>query len=152
MKPCKSSDGGNDSIPNTPGAYALVLHLPATTRLRIGRLGTFDFPAGWYVYAGSAHGPGGIGARVNRHLRADKPPHWHIDYLRAVAEVVEVRVTEDPEVTEHDLVGSLMKLPGAKAPVPGFGARDCRVGCRSHLIRLPRRPDVIPISGIKIVQ
>ena len=42
---------------------------------------------GCYVYAGSARGPGGIRARVRRHLRPDKTPHWHIDQVTAYAKL-----------------------------------------------------------------
>jgi len=41
-----------------------------------------DLLPGYYIYIGSAFGPGGVRARMLRHLRADKPKHWHIDYLR----------------------------------------------------------------------
>ena len=43
------------------GTYVLLLHLPDNEQLTIGKLGTFDFPAGWYAYVGSAFGPGGVG-------------------------------------------------------------------------------------------
>ena len=45
----------------------------------IGRLGEFHFPAGRYVYTGSARR--NLDARVARHIRHDKALHWHIDYL-----------------------------------------------------------------------
>jgi Uri superfamily endonuclease len=54
----------------------LVLH---PLRLRVGALGEFDFPAGQYLYTGSARR--NLEARIARHLRRDKPLRWHIDYL-----------------------------------------------------------------------
>ena len=48
----------------TKGAYALVLHLERKEEITVGRLGTFAFPAGYYLYAGSALGPGGLEARL----------------------------------------------------------------------------------------
>ena len=63
--------------PRGPGTYMLVLRLPKRRRLAVGRLGDFEFPAGYYLYAGSAQG--GLRGRVLRHLRADKKRHWHID-------------------------------------------------------------------------
>ena len=41
------------------GTYVLLLQLPTDEELTIGKLGTFDFPAGWYTYVGSAFGSGG---------------------------------------------------------------------------------------------
>lgn len=51
----------------------IVLHLASRT-LRIG--------AGTYVYVGSACGPGGLAARLSRHLCGRRRRlHWHIDKL-----------------------------------------------------------------------
>jgi len=62
------------------GTYILVLHLAAPRH--IGRFGTFAFPAGYCLYVGSAFGPGGLEARIDRHRRARKKPYWLIDHLR----------------------------------------------------------------------
>jgi hypothetical protein len=74
-------------IPADPGAYLLHLRLHQPRILRVGRLGEFSFAAGEYLYTGSACGPGGLRARLGRHLRGGGKPHWHIDSLRAAAEV-----------------------------------------------------------------
>jgi Uri superfamily endonuclease len=122
-------------LPPAPGSYLLLLDLDTPARLTVGRLGTFDFPAGRYAYAGSARGPGGLRARVSRHLRNEKRLHWHIDYLAARAPIVEVWYVESGERLECLWPARLSALPGASLPVDGFGSSDCR--CRSHLIRLP---------------
>ncbi len=70
------------ALPSAPGTYALLIRVDAPLVIHAGRLGTVALERGWYVYTGSAHGPGGLRARVSRHLRPDKAPHWHI---RAVA-------------------------------------------------------------------
>ncbi|MCY4547764.1 MAG: hypothetical protein OXC28_05300 [Defluviicoccus sp.] len=49
-------------LPDAPGAYALILRLARETRLDIRTLGRPVLPAGLYLYAGSARGPGGIRA------------------------------------------------------------------------------------------
>jgi len=59
----------------------LILRLPCPATVNVGRLGRVRFPAGWYAYVGSAYGPGGLAARISRHLRPSKPSHWHLDYL-----------------------------------------------------------------------
>jgi Uri superfamily endonuclease len=126
-----------------PGTYGLVLRLREPATLVVGRLGRFEFPAGTYVYCGSALG--GLRARVERHLRADKPLRWHVDYLRPFAEVVDVWVRESPDRLECALAATLAARPGATVPVPGFGSSDC--GCRSHLIHFPRNLDTAPPSA-----
>jgi Uri superfamily endonuclease len=118
------------------GSYALVLRLDDPAELIVGRLGTCSFPPGRYVYCGSALG--GLRARVARHLRAEKRPHWHVDYLLAVARVVDVWICEAAERLECQLAAHLASQPGASVQVPGFGSSDCR--CRSHLIYEGREP------------
>ncbi|MEM0322310.1 MAG: GIY-YIG nuclease family protein, partial [Thermoprotei archaeon] len=71
------------------GVYQLVIRLDRECAITIGRLGRFVFPAGYYVYTGSAKK--GLEARVSRHLREDKKLKWHIDYFLKHARVVEVK-------------------------------------------------------------
>ncbi|HOU25076.1 MAG TPA: GIY-YIG nuclease family protein [Anaerolineae bacterium] len=120
-----------DQWPATPGTYALVLELPRSARVRIGRLGTFRFPAGCYIYVGSALGPGGLRARLERHCRRRKKMHWHIDYLLARARIAAVRHDASGERLECAWARNYEKCPGVSIIVPGFGASDC--SCRSHL-------------------
>ncbi len=113
-----------DLLPFT--SYQLFIHLAQPLRVRIGQLGEFDFPAGDYVYTGSARR--NFEARIARHLRRDKRLRWHIDYLLAAPGVTvsEVRRSAVAEcVLNQATVGDVI--------VPGFGASDCRVGCGSHL-------------------
>ena len=75
------------TIPQKPGSYLLWLHLRQPQDLTVGRLGRFSFPSGDYIYLGSALGPGGLRARLGRHLQGSGKPHWHIDHLRVMAQV-----------------------------------------------------------------
>ncbi len=109
-----------------PISYQLVIDVERAVRCIVGRLGTFDFPAGRYVYTGSARR--GMQARIARHLRPEKRLHWHIDYLLKapgvhVAEVVRSR--RDECLLNQASRGTVL--------VPGFGATDCRVRCGAHL-------------------
>src|SRR3989338_9080093 len=70
------------------GSYVLILQLAETKRLTVGKLGTFAFPTGLYLYFGSALN--GLRSRIQRHLRKHKKSHWHVDALTAQAAVVEV--------------------------------------------------------------
>ncbi len=125
-------------IPPLPGTYVLVLKLTQDRRIPVGRLGEVPLRAGYYLYVGSARGPGGLCARLRRHLRRDKPAHWHIDSLRQWAEPVEVWFVTSSEPHECDWRALLQQAAGLALPLPGFGASDCR--CRSHLLYSPRRP------------
>jgi Uri superfamily endonuclease len=82
------------------------------------------------VYSGSAFGPGGLGARVGRHLRLDKKLRWHIDYLRQ--RVDDVVAYYQPDSRSECLFANELKLAGGEFPMKGFGSSDCK--CESHLV------------------
>ncbi|MHC4606159.1 MAG: GIY-YIG nuclease family protein [Planctomycetota bacterium] len=117
-----------------PGTYALVLKTDRPLRLKVGALGRFLFPAGYYVYVGSALN--GLEGRLRRHARRRKPCRWHIDYLRRRAEIVEVWTVVSRKRLECRWARAALATPGASVPVPRFGASDCR--CPAHLVHLPR--------------
>jgi Uri superfamily endonuclease len=129
-------------LPSFHGAYVLHLLISRVQAIPIGRLGQQRLPGGHYFYVGSARGAGGLRARVGRHLRGESVPHWHIDYLRAVAEVREVFYTVTDSPLECAWSQALAQLPDAFIPVPHFGDTDCRSGCAAHLIGFPRRADI----------
>ena len=106
--------------------YQLRIRVAQPLRLAIGRLGEFDFPAGNYVYTGSARRH--FEARIARHLRAEKTLRWHIDYLLAAAGVA---VTEVVRSRAEEC--RLNQATAGAMPVSGFGASDCKHGCGSHL-------------------
>jgi len=122
------------------GTYALVMRLARTTTLPVGRLGPVTFNAGYYVYTGSAFGPGGLAARVGHHLRPPEKCHWHIDYLRRFAEIHEVWYTIHPEKHECCWANIFHNTRGAGIMAPGFGASDCR--CNTHLLYFKRKPGI----------
>ena len=122
------------------GNYILLLHLPTDEILTIGKLGTFDFPAGWYAYAGSAFGPGGLVGRLKHHLQPVDRPHWHIDYLRQVAQLKEIWLSPDAESRERDWVDLMLAIPGATTLVEGFGASDS--DRETHLFYFDVRPSL----------
>jgi len=123
--------------PTALGVYILILRLETPLTFQAGRLGRVALTAGCYAYVGSARGPGGLRARLARHLRPQKRLHWHIDYLTQRAAVTKIHWQVADEPLECRWAQRLLRLPGASAPAPGFGSSDCRAGCPSHLIRLP---------------
>ena len=122
------------------GTYVLLLQLPVDEQLTIGKLGTFDFPAGWYAYVGSAFGSGGLVGRLKYHLKPVEKPHWHIDYLRRYARLVEIWLSPGTERCEEDWVDLMLAIPGATIVVDGFGASDTDKD--SHLIYFDIRPSL----------
>jgi Uri superfamily endonuclease len=120
------------------GNYVLLLHMPISQELTIGKLGTFDFPAGWYAYVGSAFGSGGLVGRLKHHLRPMERPHWHIDYLRQAALLAEIWLSPDTEQREEAWVDLMLAIPGASVLIEGFGASDSSQD--SHLIYFDLRP------------
>jgi Uri superfamily endonuclease len=123
-------------LPEKPGTYGLGLTLTAPTRIVVGALGTWTFPAGRYLYVGSAWGPGGLKARLGRHLRGGVTRRWHIDYLRYHARPTTLWLAPGAHV-ECAWAQALTDLPGARIIAPRFGASDCR--CAAHLFYLETR-------------
>ncbi len=124
-------------LPAAPGTYALIMRLAAPATIQVGQLGAFCFAAGVYAYIGSAHGPGGLRARLARHLRAEKKRHWHIDYLAEHTTISEVWAAASAERLECAWANTLGALPGVEQCAPRFGASDC--ACPAHLFWLPER-------------
>lgn len=121
-----------EQAPEGPGAYALWLRLAAPLAVRAGgRAGTLD--AGDYLYCGSAKGPGGLRARLARHMRKEKRAHWHVDQLTAAGAVLGAFVLEGGSECALNAA-----LSGLSAPLPGFGSSDCP-RCVSHLRYFPTR-------------
>lgn len=112
------------------GYYRLELELGRARWIRVGRLGRFCFPAGRYLYTGSARR--GLAARLARHVRRHKPLHWHIDYLRRHARLVGVEVHPLEGPGECELARAMLAQPGAEIVAPGLGSSDCH--CPAHLV------------------
>lgn len=129
----------DNQLYNARGTYVLVIRLDAPREITVGRLGTYLFPAGYYLYVGSALGPGGLRARIARHLNRDgKKMRWHVDYLLAQARVEEVWVAKSRTRLECRWAKVLCQVEGAMPFVAGFGSSDC--ACLTHLIYFQDRP------------
>ena len=114
--------------PGLPGAYLRVVTVPAPLTVTLPHRPDATLPPGRYLYAGSARGPGGLRARLARHMRAEKKPHWHIDRLTEAGTVEGAWAF--PGGDECALITALAFLP---VPLLGFGSTDCR-SCASHLL------------------
>lgn len=120
------------------GIYTLIVFLSKEVHLKVGKLGTQRFPAGYYAYTGSALGIGAssLKQRVTRHLQKRKKKFWHIDFLLAHedATVTAVIAAQTDRKAECSINLFIKKELGAKIPVMGFGASDCKQNCESHLL------------------
>ncbi|MES9971234.1 MAG: GIY-YIG nuclease family protein [Candidatus Thiodiazotropha sp.] len=112
------------------GTYALLLQTTKSKLVNVGRWGSINVEPGFYIYIGSAFGPGGVRARVARHCRAGKAKHWHIDYLRETATIESVWYSHSQTRLEHRWAGALANWSRSE-PVEGFGCSDCN--CVAHL-------------------
>ena len=121
-------------MPADGGSYVLLLRLPAARRIAVGKLGSFAFRRGYYLYVGSALR--GLSARIARHRRHPKPPHWHIDYLRNHCAGVQAYAVRSTALLECRIARALGD--GFEPGPPRFGASDCR--CPTHLFCAGRRP------------
>jgi len=115
------------------GAYTLVIMMRARDSIAVSRLGIFTFPKGYYAYTGSAMN--NLPKRVERHIKKKKIKHWHIDFLvgNDHAELSSVIASSAGQNIECKANKALFAIEGTSVPVSGFGASDCKNGCKSHL-------------------
>jgi Uri superfamily endonuclease len=121
------------------GTYALLLQSHSKAKAQIGRLGQIQLEPGYYIYVGSAFGPGGVRARVSRHFRRKKPSHWHIDYLGEFLTPYCAWYSHDKERLEHRWADVLSDMTGMST-IKGFGCSDCK--CLSHLFHSSTEPEL----------
>jgi len=115
-----SSDAG--------GTYVLFIEVSKDVTLEIGSLGRIKFTKGFYIYIGSAFGPGGLVKRVERHFRNEKKLFWHIDYLlnSSSTEIAAVAWTVNQQISQE-----IDKLSDLVTTINHFGSSDCK--CTGHL-------------------
>lgn len=106
----------------------VAVGIDAAIAVRIAGRVVGTLSAGIYLYCGSANGPGGLRARLARHMKRRKSVRWHVDQLTTCGEVLGAWVA--PGGNECELVERFSRL---KTPIPGFGSSDC-AHCRSHLL------------------
>jgi Uri superfamily endonuclease len=116
------------------GVYSLLIELKKNQNIRIGSLGKFKFPKGFYIYTGSAMS--GLEKRIDRHLKKKKKKFWHVDYFLTnkntrIASILKIKTRQRIECKLNEKI--LKNLDG-KILIKGFGSSDCN--CKSHLIYL----------------
>lgn len=109
--------------------YTIYLSLENDCTIQIGKLGTFLFNKGTYIYVGSAKRQ--IESRINRHKKMNKKLHWHFDYLRPFGVITKI-ITYENSSGECGLYREILEMTSGITPIKGFGSSDCN--CISHLI------------------
>jgi Uri superfamily endonuclease len=113
------------------------------SEIEVGNLGRSTYPAGFYIYVGSALGSGGLAGRLNHHRKPTTSPgwqaRWHIDYLRHYAKLAQIWYVQQANRREHDWAAVLQQLSRDKLTIPRFGSSDC--SCPSHLFHFSDLPD-----------
>ena len=108
------------------GSYILLIKLPGEQSITAGSLKAIRFLRGYYAYIGSAMG--GFKARLSHHLKENKRPRWHIDYLLPMASISSIILLETNDRVECTIAQALSRQFDS---IPGFGSSDCK--CKSHL-------------------
>jgi Uri superfamily endonuclease len=110
------------------GSYCIIMRLKYDKKIRIGKLGVFDFPEGFYVYVGSAMK--NLEQRILRHYSALKKKKWHVDYFLESAEIIKFIVFPSNKKQECKITKIL--LDDGTIIAEKFGSTDCK--CKTHLI------------------
>ena len=129
------------------GTYIVVLRSDRPKTVQIGKLARLDIKKGYYVYIGSALGPGGVLARLKHHSKVSARPHWHLDYLRAEIEFYEAYALHSPDRKECEWASIMENMEGVCEPLKGFGSSDCR--CNTHLFYFSSK--VKTVQAIKAI-
>ena len=117
------------------GVYQLRISVGKICSISIGKLGTFTFPAGQYVYTGRAKK--NLAQRIDRHKKRNKKCFWHIDYLLTdenvqLEDIAIISENFSDECSEN----KKLLMENASIVAEGFGATDCKSNCGSHLLFL----------------
>jgi sugar fermentation stimulation protein A len=116
------------------GSYLVLLKLEQANEIAVGRLGRKKFPSGFYIYVGSAMRH--LTARMARHGRTHKKPHWHIDYLTQEADGLVSLPVRSSQRLECEMAQTLSLI--LEHGPAGFGSSDC--SCLTHLFWSPDNP------------
>lgn len=109
--------------------YVVHLQVDKEAKITVGKLGSFTFPKGKYLYVGSAKR--NIEARLKRHIKKEKSLRWHFDYLRPYGIITKVD-TFSRDLSECELLERTLSETSGQLLFKGFGSSDCK--CKSHLI------------------
>jgi len=119
---------------NLKGTYILICLLEKDQSLQIGSLGQTYLKKGIYAYVGSAFGPGGILARICRHVRRSKRIKWHIDYLTSLKDCFILGFFLFINNKIECNIAKILEEEKCETPIIKFGSTDCK--CKTHLFKV----------------
>ena len=108
------------------GIYFLLIYLPKSCKIEVGKLGKINFDRGYYVYLGSAQR--NLLQRLLRHLRKNKKLHWHIDYLLQHGKIIKIFISSLPKKYEEIIARECSNIFPC---ISCFGSSDTKA--KSHL-------------------
>jgi Uri superfamily endonuclease len=124
------------NIPDKPGSYVIVGELLNEVSIISGTFSGQILAGGFYLYAGSAFGPGGLKARIGRHLKSETKKFWHFDHLKDFLKIREIWYSLSGEKNfECYFIRKLQAQGSASFPILKFGSSDCRSACPAHLVK-----------------
>jgi len=132
-------------ISRESGTYIVILRSDARRTIRVGARGPVKLQHGWYLYAGSALGPGGLRARLGRHLSGTGHTRWHIDYVRRATDPCAAWLCVGTKRAEHGWATALACMPDMEPVAPGLGASDCK--CATHLFYTQAEPNIADFNS-----
>lgn len=139
-----------DTMP-IKGNYTLIIVVNAPIRIRAAKH-DWRFQRGYYAYTGSAMGNNAtsLRQRVERHVRKMKKRHWHIDYFLSSqkARIIAIVVAASDVGKECEIVERIQGIEGARVPIAGFGASDCRRDCKSHLVHFNENVELKAVAEV----
>jgi Uri superfamily endonuclease len=127
-------EAGNNKLVNTnAGVYQIFIEVDQECTISIGKLGSFVFPKGKYIYTGRARK--NLSQRINRHYRSDKKYFWHIDYFLSDERVKITDISIKSDNFNDECVEN-KKIIGSNSTivVDKFGSTDCKNNCGAHLL------------------
>jgi Uri superfamily endonuclease len=133
-------------LPRIKGTYAVLFYCATkVVSLPRGCAGKYTLRPGWYVYIGSAFGPGGVCARVSRHLSKGAPVRWQIDRTKRYLTPHAVWFTVDAKKRECLWARSVLKMPKASY-LSRVGSSDC--DCPAHFVVFDKCPTIRTFKSI----
>jgi Uri superfamily endonuclease len=130
-------------IPDEFGSYIIVGELSEESCLNSGPFCGQLLPIGYYFYTGSAFGPGGLKARIGRHLKKGIRKFWHFDHFKEIIKIQEIWYSILSSTNlECQFIKKFQSLGSASFPILKFGSSDCHFGCPAHLVRFSLETEV----------